>query len=107
MPVRVDAVVFEQLALERLRLRELRRECRIAPVVGDAASEQTHASARIVNQHHEDFLLFLRTLRRQRAERRESTAPRADVDTGVPKVRDRNIRNVRSGNREAVPGPER
>jgi hypothetical protein len=106
MPVGADAVVFEQLALERLRLRELRRECRIAPVVGNAASEQTHASTRIVADHREDFLLFLRILRRQPAERRESTAPRADVEAGAPKVRDRNVRNVRSGNREAVPGPE-
>jgi hypothetical protein len=107
MPVGADAVVFEQLALERLRLREFRRECRIAPAVGNAASEQTHASTRIVSERHEDFLLSLRTLRRQLAERRESTALRADVEAGVPKVRDRNIRDVRSGNREAVPGPER
>jgi hypothetical protein len=69
MSVRSDAVVFEQLALERLCLREVRRERRIAPAVGNSGPQQADASTPIVREHREDFPLSLQlsTLDRQSA----------------------------------------
>jgi hypothetical protein len=109
MPVRVDAVVFEQLTLERLCLGEFRREGGIAPAVGKTGSDQADPSPSVVREHREDFTPFLRTsaLGRQGTERREADPLGTDLDAGLPKVHDRKIRDIRSTNREAVPGPER
>jgi hypothetical protein len=108
MAVGVDSVVFEQLALERLCLRELRRECWIAPVGGNPGSEQAHPPTRIVGEDREDFRPSLRisALRRQRTERGESTPLGADIEAGLSEGRQRRIRDVRSGNRKPVAGPE-